>query len=58
MTQYMHDFMIKDWAGNLCFEKSFPDFEEAEDYLAEYLGDDYDTDRQKYCIFDRTKDGV
>lgn len=44
-------YHIYDWAGNLCFHGvSFDSFEDAEDWLCEKLGDDYETDRQEYYI--------
>ena len=44
-------WIIKDWAGNVCFNnQSFNDFDDAEDFLASELGEDYDTDRQEYWI--------
>jgi hypothetical protein len=44
-------YIIKDWADNRPFgEQQFSSFEEAEEYLSEYLGDSYDTDRQEYYI--------
>lgn len=50
-NQPKQSFTIIDWAGNTCFNgKSFPSFEDAEDYLCTKLGDDYETDRQEYEI--------
>lgn len=47
----MAKFIIKDWAGNLCFfGKRFKSFDAAEDFLSEKLGDSYETDRQEYTI--------
>lgn len=44
-------YHIVDWAGNDCFNgQRFNDFEDAEDFLASELGDNYDTDRQEYWI--------
>ena len=44
-------WIIKDWAGNTCFNgQSFNDFDDAEDFLTSELGDNYDTDRQEYWI--------
>ena len=46
-------WIITDWAGNICFGGiSFNDFEDAEAWLAEKLGDDYETDREEYYIVD------
>ncbi len=47
----MKPFLIYDWAGNLCFDGiSFEDFDDAEAWLDEKLGDDYETDRCEYYI--------
>lgn len=53
----MSFYIIKDWAGNFCFcssdrvkKSAFKTFEEAEEFLSEALGDNYDTDRQEYYI--------
>jgi len=47
----MQKFMIFDWTGSLKFDgKGFNSFESAEEYLSEYLGDTYETDRQEYEI--------
>lgn len=44
---------IIDWAGNVCFHgKTFKDFDDAEEFLIEKLGDDYETDRSEYYIVD------
>lgn len=44
-------FIVKDWADNVRLNgKEFGSFEEAEEFLSEWLGDDYDTDRQEYYI--------
>lgn len=44
-------WVIKDWAGNVCFNgQQFNDFNDAEDFLSEELGDDYELDRQEYNI--------
>lgn len=44
-------WIIKDWAGNVCFPKwQFSSFDDAEYFLTEQLGEDYETDRQEYCI--------
>lgn len=42
---------ISDWAGNVCFDgKVFKSFEDAEEFLSEFLGDDYEESRQEYEI--------
>jgi hypothetical protein len=47
----MSEYRIFDWAGNLRFpDRDFETFEDGESFLAEYLGDDYETDRQEYYI--------
>lgn len=44
-------YIIKDWAGNICFGGVvFPSFEDAEEFLSIKLGNEYDTDRQEYEI--------
>ena len=43
-------WIIKDWAGNLMTFGTFVSFEDAEEFLCEKLGDDYETDRQEYEI--------
>lgn len=44
-------FIIEDWAGNICFKgQEFNTFDDAEDFLSEKLGDEYETDRQEYEI--------
>jgi len=54
-------WVIKDWAGNYPFNwwiKSplagsdylFNTFDDAEEFLDEFLGDTYETDRQEYYI--------
>lgn len=44
-------WVIIDWANNLCFNgKKFPSAEDAEDYLSEKLGDEYETDRGEYYV--------
>lgn len=46
-------FIIIDWMSNVCFGGiSFDSFDDAEDWLTEKLGDDYETDRQEYYITD------
>jgi len=50
-------FRIIDWAGNVCFfGKTFDDFDDAEEFLCEKLGDDYETDRQEYYITEKVED--
>jgi hypothetical protein len=47
----MGEFKIFDWAGNSPFgEKLFRSFDDAEEFLSEFLGDQYETDRQEYYI--------
>lgn len=58
----MSKFIIEDWAGNIldhskrfkkpCFAVAleFVDFEHAEDYLIDLLGEDYDDERGEYYI--------
>lgn len=42
-------WIIKDWIGNVCFRgKEFDSFDDAEDFLCETLGDDYEEDRGEY----------
>ncbi len=44
-------FIIQDWAGNVCFNGvKFKDFDDAEAFLDEKLGDAYETDRGEYYI--------
>lgn len=44
-------YIIQDWAGNLVFQgKTFKDFDDAEEFLCERLGDNYETDRGEYYI--------
>ncbi len=44
-------YIIYDWCCNDVFNsKSFKTFDDAEMYLSEFLGDNYDTDRQEYEI--------
>lgn len=46
-------WIIKDWAGNLKFNgKSFESFEDGEDFLCQFLGDNYDTDRQEFFVIE------
>lgn len=46
----MKNFIIMDWAGNIIPTKNFNSFEDAEDFLCEKLGENYDEDRQEYYI--------
>lgn len=53
----MNSWIIIDWAGNRMFGwHSFPDFDSADDYLSEQLGDrypddsEYEDNRQEYVI--------
>lgn len=51
----MRPFAIRDWAG---IEMSFGTFEtwdDAEDFLIERLGDNYETDRQEYVIYNKNE---
>lgn len=47
-------YVITDWASNeMRFNKEcrdFKSFDDAEEYLSEQLGDEYDTDREEYYI--------
>lgn len=44
-------FIIKDWSGKeLTAHGKFKTFDDTESYLSEFLGDDYDEDRQEYEI--------
>ena len=50
------NYIIKDWADNIMFNsESFNSFDDAESFLSEFLGDDYETDRQEYFIIEGTK---
>lgn len=43
--------IIEDWAGNRMFpEMDFNNFEEAEEYLAEFLDGGYEEERGEYII--------
>ncbi len=45
------DWIIKDWTGNLCFQgEEFESFEDAEEFISERLGDDYEDARGEYEI--------
>lgn len=46
-------FLIYDWAGNLMNFGEFETFDDAEQFLCERLGDDYETERQEYDIYER-----
>lgn len=42
---------IQDWAGNVKFKgRTWDNFEDAEDFLSEHLGDKYEEDRQEFDI--------
>ena len=54
-------WVIKDWAGNYPFnwwgklpfngpDHLFQTFDDAEEFLSEFLGDTYETDQQDYYI--------
>lgn len=44
-------WMIIDWANNEIFKgKLFDSFEDAEDFLSEFLGDSYEENRGEYYI--------
>jgi hypothetical protein len=61
----MKAWIIVDWAGNYPFNKynkngpgvtsdiSFETFEDGEEFLSEFLGDNYETDRQEYYVIPR-----
>lgn len=49
-------YVIYDWAGNLMDFGRFKSFDQAEDYLSEKLGDNYEIDRQEYYIELDTKE--
>lgn len=47
-------FVIYDWAGNVKFHGTqFDSFDDAEEFLSEYLDDRYDDDRQEFEIRQR-----
>ena len=46
-------WIIQDWAGNLMDFGSFASFEDAEEYLCEFLDDKYETDRGEYYIINK-----
>lgn len=44
-------WVILDWASNDVFRgKTFKNFDDAEEFLSEFLGDTYETDRQEFEI--------
>lgn len=44
-------WIIQDWTGKRCFGGfEFESFDDAEAWLADKLGDDYEEDRQEYYI--------
>ena len=43
-------YIILDWTGKDVFDLQFTTFDNAEEELAEFLGNRYDTDRQEYDI--------
>lgn len=44
-------YYIQDWTGAIKFEGTlFEDFETAEEFLSEFLGDNYEEDRQEFYI--------
>lgn len=46
-------FHIQDWIGNIMYGgKTWSSWDDAEDYLAEQLDDDYETDRGEYFILE------
>lgn len=46
-------FEIKDWAGNLMPFGRFETWDDAEEFLCEFLNDDYEESRQEYFIFSK-----
>lgn len=49
------EWIIEDWAGNKVFpEKIFKNFDDAEEFLSVFLGDDYEECRQEYYIEERS----
>ncbi len=50
MKKAKQTWIIEDWAGNLMKFGEFKSFEDAEDFLCEKLGDDYETDRGEYTV--------
>lgn len=51
-TNMNGNWSIQDWAGNdlTYFHGKFKSFDDAEERLSEFLGDEYETDRQEYYI--------
>lgn len=47
-------YIIQDWAGNLMDYGSFKTWVDAEIYLQQRLGDNYETDRQEYEIIEES----
>jgi hypothetical protein len=47
-------YQIQDWTGRIMqysdSNNEFETFDDAEGFLSEFLGDNYDTDRQEYEI--------
>lgn len=52
MIKY-NKFIIHDWGGNLMDFGSFKTLVDAEIYLQQRLGDNYETDRQEYEIIEQ-----
>lgn len=46
----MNNYKIFDWAGNLMPFGTFASFDDAEEFLCEFLDENYETDRQEYWI--------
>lgn len=47
----MTNYIIVDWTSTVIFnKKKFKSFDDAEEFLSEFLGDKYETDRQEYYI--------
>lgn len=47
-------FIIVDWINNICFNgKEFKTFDDGEEFLCEFLGDNYETDRGEYYIIEK-----
>lgn len=44
-------YIIRDWAGNVCFHgEQFKSEDDAEEFLANVLNDNYETDREEYNV--------
>lgn len=44
-------WIIKDWTGNVCFQgQEFDSFDDAEEFMCERLGEDYEDARGEYEI--------